>query len=135
MTPAQGRCLCGAIGFTAKLPSLWVAHCHCTMCQRSGGSAFITWVGLEEAACQFDDPHHLLQWYESSAGAERGFCSRCGSTLFFRSRRWPGEIHVTLANIDTAIDRVPQVHAFWDTHVDWVVLGDDLPHKTAIEID
>jgi hypothetical protein len=136
MNPAHGRCLCGDIRFTAHLPSLWVAHCHCSMCQRSGGSAFITWVGLDEKACDIDDPHGRLHWYHSSERGSRGFCLRCGSTLFFRSSRWAGELHVTLANFDTPVDRAPQAHAFWDSHVDWVALdpNDGLPRKTAAEI-
>jgi len=136
MNPAHGRCLCGDVSFIANLPSLWVAHCHCTMCQRSGGSAFITWVGLDEKSCHIDDPKGHLQWYQSSDKGGRGFCSHCGSTLFFRSSRWAGELHVTLANFDTPVDRAPQAHAFWDTHVDWVALdpNDGLPRKAAAEI-
>ena len=48
MSTATGRCLCGDLQFETELPSKWVAHCHCTMCQRSGGSAFVTWVALKE---------------------------------------------------------------------------------------
>ena len=129
MDSAHGRCLCGDIRFSAELPSKWVAHCHCTMCRRSGGAAFITWVGMEHSRCRIEDPQQRLHWYASSPGAERGFCSRCGSSMFFRSQRWPGEIHITLANFDTPVDRVPQAHVFWDTHVDWVALGDELPRK------
>jgi len=88
MTIASGHCLCGDVRFQATLPSRWVAHCHCTMCQRSGGSAFMTWVGLDEGQCRIDDPRGLLRWYRSSDLAERGFCSHCGSSLFFRSGRW-----------------------------------------------
>jgi hypothetical protein len=136
MNPAHGRCLCGDVTFTAELPSLWVAHCHCTMCQRHGGAAFITWVGLNEESCALEDPQQHLRWYQSSEAGGRGFCSRCGSTLFFRSSRWPGELHVTLANFDTPVDRLPQAHAFWDSHVDWVALdpNDGLPRKTAADI-
>jgi hypothetical protein len=135
MTSARGRCLCGDIQFSAQLPSKWVAHCHCTLCQRSAGAAFVTWVGLVESECSVEDPSGRLAWYASSGRGERGFCSRCGSTLFFRSPRWPGELHVTLANFDDPVDRAPQAHVFWDTHVDWVHLADDgLPRKTAVEI-
>jgi hypothetical protein len=135
MNPARGRCLCGDIVFTAALPSRWVAHCHCTMCQRNSGAAFVTWVGLDANQCRIDDPKSRLTWYASSTGAERGFCGQCGSTLFFRSVRWPGELHATLANFDGPVDRQPQAHVFWDTHVDWVRLGDDgLPRKTAAEV-
>lgn len=136
MIPASGHCLCGDIGFTAELPSKWVAHCHCTMCQRSGGSAFVTWVGLDEDRCRIRDPQARLQWYRSSDQGERGFCARCGSTLFFRSRRWAGELHVTLANFTGPIDRAPQAHVFWDTRVPWVHLDadDGLPRKDEQDV-
>jgi hypothetical protein len=135
MDTVDGRCLCGDIRFHAQLPSLWVAHCHCTLCRRSAGAAFVTWVGLDEQRCRIDDPQRCLRWYHSSARAERGFCSQCGSSLFFRSPRWPGQLHVTLASFDGPVDRAPQAHVFWDTHVDWVQLdpGDGLPRKSAPE--
>ena len=136
MNPATGRCLCGDVSFSAELPSKWVAHCHCTMCQRSGGSAFVTWVGLDAERCRIVDPLERLAWYQSSDAGERGFCARCGSTLFFRSQRWAGELHVTLANFTGPVDRAPQAHVFWDTRVPWVHLGDDgLPRKDAPEVE
>lgn len=137
MNPASGRCLCGDVQFTAQLPSKWVAHCHCTMCQRNSGSAFVTWVGLDAGQCRIDDPDHRLHWYRSSDQGERGFCLRCGSTLFFRSPRWPGELHVTLANFLDPVDRAPQAHVFWDTHVDWVKLDDKdgLPRKVEQDVE
>ena len=135
MSPVTGGCLCGAVQFKATLPSKWVAHCHCTLCRRSSGAAFVTWVGLVDTAVAISDRDSLLSWFASSSRGERGFCTRCGSTLFFRSPRWPGELHVTLANFDGPMDRNPQAHVFWDTHVDWVQLADDgLPRKSAAEI-
>jgi hypothetical protein len=133
---APGGCLCGAVRFTARLPSRWVAHCHCTRCQRSGGSAFQTWVGIADDACTLVDPEARLAWYVAPTGGERGFCAACGTSLFFRSPRWPGELHVTLPSFDGPVDRAPQAHVFWDTHVDWVVLDptDGLPRRTAAEI-
>lgn len=136
MNPVHGRCLCGDLQFTAHLPSIWVAHCHCTMCQRNAGAAFVTWVGLEETRCRIDDAQGRLHWYHSSDRGERGFCSHCGSTLFFRSSRWPGELHVTLANFTEPVDRAPQAHVFWDSHVDWVQLDDrdGLPRKVEQQV-
>ena len=131
---SSGRCLCGEIGFAVGFPSRWVAHCHCSMCRRAHGAAFVTWISIDSDKLQIQDPQQRLRWFDSSANAQRGFCNHCGSTLFFRSSRWPGEVHVTLANIDGGVDRAPQVHAFWDTHVGWVQLGDALPRRTAAEI-
>jgi hypothetical protein len=129
----EGSCLCGSVIFTIELPSLWCAHCHCSMCQRGSGSAFVTWVGVPTERLVVHRGE-ALRWIESSPGAERGFCGGCGSPMFFRSARWPGEVHVTLANLKSAIDRAPQMHVFYDTHVDWVQLADSLPRKSASEV-
>ena len=91
---------------------------------------------MEETRCEIADPQRRLAWYRSSDQGERGSCSRCGSTLLFRSARWPGELHLTLANFLDPVDREPQAHVFWDTHVDWVRLdaADGLPRKDASEV-
>lgn len=131
MSIASAHCLCGAVGIEATLPTKWVAHCHCSMCRRAHGAAFVTWAGFKDDQCRIVDPEARLTWFESSPGAERGFCSRCGSTLLFRSQRWADELHVVVANFDGPLDRAPQAHVFWDTHVDWVALDDNdgLPRK------
>lgn len=121
----EGSCLCGAVGFRVKPPTLWCAHCHCTMCQRAHGAAFVTWVGTAADSVTIDDTR--LRWHRSSAQAERGFCIVCGSTLFFRSERWPGELHIVRANFHGEIDREPEAHAFYATHVPWFPLHDSLP--------
>lgn len=131
MSSAHGACLCGAVQFDADLPSLWMAHCHCSLCRRAHGAAFVTWAGFDAARCRIEDTEGALRWYASSPGAERGFCSRCGSTLFFRSQRWPGELHIVRANFRDALDRQPQAHVFYDTRVDWYAVGDALPKKPA----
>lgn len=128
---AQGGCLCGATRFAFDLPTKWVAHCHCTMCRRAHGAAFVTWVGVEATQFRWISEAQL-QWYASSPGAERGFCGRCGSPIAFRSDRWPGEIHLARALVEDELDRAPQLHVFHDHHVPWVRLGDDLPRKGSL---
>lgn len=128
---AYGECLCGAVKFSFPFPSIWVAHCHCTMCRRAHGAAFVTWVGAKAETCTITDPENLLRWYQSSPEAERGFCSRCGSSLFFRSEKWPGELHIARANFSSDLDREPQAHAYFDTHIDWLEINDALPKKNA----
>ena len=51
--------------------------------------------------------------------------------MFFESKHWPGELHVTLASLDPEVAATlqPQMHAYWSSHVPWVELGDDLPRK------
>jgi hypothetical protein len=136
MSAVAGGCLCGDVRFAAQLPSKWVAHCHCSLCRRHAGAAFVTWVGMGESRVVIDDPHSQLAWYASSATGERGYCSHCGSSLFFRSPRWAGELHIVLAAFEGEVDRKPQAHVFWDTHVAWADVdpNDGLPRKTAAQI-
>ncbi len=128
---ARGACLCGAISFSLRWPSKWVAHCHCTMCQRAHGAALVTWVSIPAEQFELRDPQSLLREYQSSSEARRSFCRRCGSSLIFRSQRWPGEVHVARANIIDPVDRAPMAHAFFDTRVEWLEVNDALPKRAA----
>lgn len=128
---AAGACLCGAVKFVATFPTKWVAHCHCTMCRRAHGAAFVTWVSVPAGQFEMNDLQGLLRTYESSAGALRQFCGRCGASLVFRSQNWPGEVHVARANFIDPVDRMPAVHGFYDTHADWFSVNDCLPRKPA----
>jgi hypothetical protein len=130
---ASGACLCGGVTFTCEFPSNWVAHCHCTMCRRAHGAAFVTWVSVGSERARIEDPGSLLRWFASSSDGERAFCGRCGSSLFFRSGQWPGELHVVRANFTDPVDQAPGVHAFFDSHVDWITMNDDLPRMSGPE--
>jgi hypothetical protein len=96
------------------------------MCRRAHGAGYVTWVGFESDHFKLTTGDHHLQWYESSPGARRGFCSSCGSTMLFEAQRWQGETHVALGCIDGPIDREPKAHVFYDSHVNWMPIDDAL---------
>ncbi len=74
-----GRCLCGAVSYTAEDVQQHVHTCHCSMCRRwSGGAAFAASVG----SVTFEGEQHISR-YDSSEWGARGFCHQCGSNLFF----------------------------------------------------
>lgn len=103
------------------------------MCRHAHGAGYVTWLGMQAERCAVTDDDAQLRWYASSAQAERGFCGRCGSPLFFRSSRWPGELHVAFAQVHDPVDRSPQAHVFWDNHVSWAEPADDgLPRKGSV---
>ena len=128
-TTVIGAGLCGSVKFAATLPSLWCAHCHCHMCQRFHGAPLVTWVGFAEEGFRITVGENTLRWYASSPVAQRGFCGDCGSSMLFKSEKWPDEMHVCLPNIQDPIDRQPEGHAHYGSHVDWLELADDLPRK------
>lgn len=128
-THVEGACLCDRLAFRFELPSLWCAHCHCTACRRAHGSALVTWVGVSTEGFELTRSE-TLSWYASSEQGERGFCRNCGATTFFRSTRWPGEVHIARANIPGPIDRQPSGHVYYGAQpADWFPFHDELPHR------
>jgi hypothetical protein len=134
----SGACLCGGVRFTVTLPTLFCAHCHCSMCRRNHGAAFVTWIGASRERLALDAGSALLTRYASSEHGSRTFCSRCGTSLFCENAAHPERVDVPLANLSGPIDRAPQLHAFFDDRADWTDVNDSLPRlggKTAPRAD
>ncbi len=75
-----GRCLCGAATFTVEGVRENFSACHCEMCRRWGSGPFLS-AGVKSIAFAGDEN---IGRYRSSDWAERGFCKRCGTNLFYR---------------------------------------------------
>lgn len=76
----EGKCLCGAVTVRAVPKRRHVEACHCTMCRRWSGLAYL---GVQCGTdVEFGGEEHIVR-YRSSGWAERGFCGRCGSSLFY----------------------------------------------------
>jgi hypothetical protein len=93
----HGGCQCGAVRYAAD-KRLDNAHiCHCRMCQKAVGGFFAALVGLPDEAMVWTRGSPAV--FKSSDQAERGFCSNCGTPLYYR---WSGGGHtsVTIASLD-----------------------------------
>ncbi len=77
-----GSCLCGGVRFELRGELDAIIACHCTQCRKQTGHF---WASTHTAN---DDLHFVsdepLRWFRSSARTKRGFCGRCGSTLFWK---------------------------------------------------
>jgi hypothetical protein len=51
--------------------------------------------------------------------------------MFFESKRWPGEVHVARALIEGSLDREPTAHVFFESHVPWLQVNDNLPKRVS----
>ena len=82
ITPRGGGCLCGAVRYEVRGNLRPIVMCHCTQCRRSTGHV------MASTAARHADFRLVvgdgLAWYPSSGEARRGFCARCGSTLFWQ---------------------------------------------------
>ncbi len=117
---AAGQCYCGALQIRVALPVNWVAHCHCSQCRHFHGAAFVTWFGVSHGHYSLDES--AVTWFRSSESAERGRCSKCGTPMLFRSRRWPDELHIALAVMRESIGRQPDMHVYYADRVSWIPL-------------
>lgn len=77
----RGSCLCGAVSFdvTGDLPP--PDACHCSYCRKHSGHFFAS-TDVPRAALTIHGASSLT-WFRSSKKAQRGFCSTCGSSLFW----------------------------------------------------
>lgn len=78
-----GQCECGGVAFAIDLDELRApSACHCSQCRRMSGHV---WAGSTVMNQEFSlTRDETLKWYRSSDHAERGFCTGCGASLFYR---------------------------------------------------
>lgn len=76
-------CLCGDVRFELRGALDGIIACHCTQCRKQTGHHWAS-THTADADLRFV-ARESLRWYRSSAGAQRGFCGRCGSTLFWKA--------------------------------------------------
>jgi len=121
----EGGCLCGEIRYRATTAPTRVVSCHCAMCRRHSGAAFLTFVHF---------PAKSFKWigrepsrYRSSKYASRGFCPSCGSTVTMHEEVLNDRIQVSLGSLD-APERVrPDDHVWTQSQLPWLELIDDAP--------
>lgn len=80
-TAHRGACLCGAVRVKAEVKSNDIGACDCAMCRKWGGGPLLA---VEcESDVDFEGSEQILT-FDSSEWAERGFCQKCGTHLFYR---------------------------------------------------
>lgn len=126
-TPLRGGCLCGAVRYTTRADPFDVGWCCCRTCQRSVGAASIPWASYTADQLELAGP---ARWYPSSRHAERGFCGRCGTSLFWRSSDGR-HVDLALASLDDPAALAPQNVIFTADNQPWAPLADHLPRWPA----
>ena len=81
---ASGSCLCKAVTFQVNGPLRSIVNCHCNQCRKWTGH-FVAATAAWKQDLKIHDPQNQVTWFQSSKQAQRGFCKRCGSSLFWQS--------------------------------------------------
>jgi hypothetical protein len=118
----RGGCICGAVRFEAEPRSREAHACHCETCRRWTGSALLA-VAVQGDAIRFDGAE-AIRSAATSEWAERTWCGRCGSHLYYRVTEGPlRDLHYVALGLFEApeafafaserfIDRKPASYAF-----------------------
>lgn len=77
----KGSCLCGAVTISTTSLADTFGACHCEMCRKWGGGPLLAVDGGTEVKI---DGEEFVSVFDSSEWAERGFCKKCGTHLFYR---------------------------------------------------
>ena len=121
----KGSCLCGGVTFEltgALRPS--VAR-HCGQCRKTSGHY---WSATQVTADQFElTAQDTLTWFASSDQAKRGFCNRCGSSLFWMHEGDDGAVSVGSGTLDAPTGLHTERHIFVKDKGDYYDIADGAP--------
>eukprot|EP00928_Gymnodinium_smaydae_P037116 TRINITY_DN25816_c1_g1_i1.p1 TRINITY_DN25816_c1_g1~~TRINITY_DN25816_c1_g1_i1.p1 ORF type:complete len:497 (-),score=105.30 TRINITY_DN25816_c1_g1_i1:220-1710(-) len=119
-----GGCACGGCRFSARsggLAATQLRHCHCGVCRKMSGAAFMTWVSMRKDAVKWAAPSSLRQAFQSTHGHKRTFCSRCGAALTFAAESQREVVWVPAGLFDElgALPLGQLLHVFVDSAPSW----------------
>jgi hypothetical protein len=127
----SGSCLCGGVRFEIAGALEFPAEaCHCGQCRKHSGN-YLAAVNVRRTALTVHGEDKVA-WYRSSEKVRRGFCSVCGSTLF-----WDPVIEgyqytsVSLGLFDTPTTTRVSKHTFVRDKGDYYDICDGAPQHEA----
>jgi len=104
-----GSCLCGGVYYEIRGPVRNVVLCHCSRCRRTHGHV------AAYTACRNGQLTLLeeswLRWYDAD-DRRRGFCGRCGASVFWREEADPDTTSIAAGTLDppTGLRTVKQIY-------------------------
>ena len=121
-----GSCLCGATRFKidGDLPPGTI--CHCGQCRRQTSHVYAS-VHIPETSLTLSQDVDL-RWYSASPVARRGFCSACGTVLFWNPGK-EDKISVSLGALDDPHPGRPAMHIFTGDTSDHYDFDGALPQR------
>lgn len=120
----NGSCLCGAVRFTTSAPLRGVVYCHCSQCRKQSGHYYAA-TNVDDKDLQVSGGENIT-WYAASPFAKRGFCSICGSALFWKHNE-EDEISVMAGAFEQPSGLKAEAHIFVTDKGDYYEITDGLP--------
>ncbi len=120
-----GSCLCQDVSFEVMAAPQGASMCHCGQCRKQSGGVWSS-AYVHKQDLKISGP---VNWFSSSASAERGSCARCGSFLFWKAQN-EDTISFSLGSIDGPTGLTLTKHIFVADKGDYYQIADDVPQQT-----
>jgi hypothetical protein len=123
-------CLCGSVKISVAKINPKFTVCHCETCRTWGGAPFFA------VRCGVDvaiEGREKVKVYDSSPWASRGFCSDCGTHLFYQLKN-TGEYNMPVGLFPDLKGLVMDMQYFSDQRPDYYCFSNDTKEITKAEI-
>jgi hypothetical protein len=121
----HASCHCGGVSFSFAHGLHGMGACHCSQCRKHSGH-FAVSLDADETSVTYGARETLAE-FTTQGGAQRGFCTRCGSSLYFRADEG---FSVEAGAIDGPTGVRLESHIFVLDKGDYYALDDGLPQFT-----
>ena len=122
----SGGCLCEGVRYRITGPRRDVINCHCENCRRTHGH-IAAYTSILQSDLELVS-QHTLQWYhDESPNTYRGFCSRCGASLFWDARDGRNKLSVAAGSLDDSGNLKTIGHVYVSEAGKYYDIHDDLP--------
>jgi hypothetical protein len=122
--PFDGGCSCGGVRYQLLQKPMFVNCCHCTLCQRQTGSAFVIngLIETRELRLLKGEPLAISMPTESGRPHDIYRCPSCQIAVWSDYGRRPALRFVRLATLDAPHTFAPDAHLFTRSKVPWLTL-------------
>ncbi len=124
------KCLCGAVKVTVATVDPKFTVCHCDTCRTWGGGPFFAVQCGTEVTIESDES---VKEYDSSPWASRGFCSECGTHLFYRLKK-TGSYNMPVGLFPQLEGLVMNMQYFSDQRPEYYCFSNQTAEMTEAEI-
>lgn len=115
----NGSCLCGGVKFSFKKFDSEIANCHCSMCRKFSGAAYGTFGTVNSENINWESGFELIKVFNSSQKAHRGFCSNCGSSIYYRLSIPNAPFEIALGLLETEPAEAVSANIFCAYRPNW----------------
>ncbi len=121
----KGGCHCGAIRYEVLAEPFDSDYCHCRDCQLVTGAPVGAWMDFKVGDVRWLKGE--VSEYASSEKIRRGFCSKCGTSISYRSLDYQDYFTLSITSLDEPNKISPNYHIFVNSQLTWFQIKDSWP--------